>query len=72
MIVPELTLNLAVLDPDAADDVIAAHPEIARWVIGGHSLGGTFAARYANEHRETVSGLVLWAAYHTRRHQQIP
>jgi len=49
VIVPELTLNLAVLDPDAADDVIAAHPEIARWVIGGHSLGGTFAARYAND-----------------------
>jgi dienelactone hydrolase len=63
VIVPELTLNLAVLDADAVDDVIAAHPEIEQWVIGGHSLGGTIAASYAGEHRDTISGLVLWAAY---------
>ncbi len=63
VVVPELALNLAVLDQDAADDVIAAHPDIERWVIGGHSLGGTFAAGYAGEHREIISGLVLWAAY---------
>jgi dienelactone hydrolase len=63
VVVPELTLNLAVLDADAADDIIADHPEIERWVIGGHSLGGTIAATYAGEHRESISGLVLWAAY---------
>ena len=63
VIVPDLTLNLAVLDAEAADDVIAAHPEIERWVIGGHSLGGTIAASYADQHRSTISGLVLWAAY---------
>lgn len=63
VVVPELTLNLAVLDSDAADGVIADHPEIDRWVIGGHSLGGTIAANYAAEHRATISGLVLWAAY---------
>lgn len=63
VIVPELTLNLAVLDADAADDAIVAHPEIERWVIGGHSLGGTIAATYAGDHRETISGLVLWASY---------
>ena len=63
VVVPELTLNLAVLDANAADDVIAAHPDIERWVIGGHSLGGAMAARYAGDHRETISGLVLWAAY---------
>lgn len=63
VVVPDLTLNLAVLDADAADDVIAAHPEIDRWVIGGHSLGGAIAASYAVDHPETVAGLVLWAAY---------
>lgn len=63
VVVPELTLNLAVLDANAADDVIAAHPEIERWVIGGHSLGGTMAASYVGDHRDTISGLVLWAAY---------
>lgn len=62
-VVPEVTLNLAVLDQDAADDVIAAHPDIERWVIGGHSLGGTIAASYLADHPESISGLVLWAAY---------
>ena len=63
VVVPELTLNLAVLDPNAADDVIASHPEVERWVIGGHSLGGAMAAGYASDNRDAISGLVLWAAY---------
>lgn len=63
VVVPQLTLNLAVLDANAADDIVAAHPEIDRWVIGGHSLGGTMAAGYALENPESMSGLVMWAAY---------
>jgi pimeloyl-ACP methyl ester carboxylesterase len=39
--------NLAVLDENAADGVAADYPEIDRWYIGGHSLGGAMAARYA-------------------------
>jgi pimeloyl-ACP methyl ester carboxylesterase len=63
VVIPELTLNLAVLDIEAADDVIASHPDIDAWVVGGHSLGGSMAARYVSDHRQTISGLVLWAAY---------
>lgn len=58
-----MPLNLAVFDPDAAADVIAAHPEIERWVVGGHSLGGAMAARFAFKHPDAVRGLVLWASY---------
>jgi hypothetical protein len=61
-IVP-MPLSLAVLNPDAAKDVITAHPEIKNWIIGGHSLGGVMAANYAYSHPGDVSGLVLWAAY---------
>jgi hypothetical protein len=61
-IVP-MPLNLAVIAPDRANEVIAAYPDIARWAVGGHSLGGAMAARYARAHAETVDGLVLWAAY---------
>src|SRR5205085_11344268 len=43
--------------------VIAAHPEITRWAVGGHSLGGAFAANFAYHHPGAVAGLVLWAAY---------
>lgn len=63
VVVPELTLNLAVLDASVAADVIAAHPDVDRWVVGGHSLGGAMAAGFAEDRRDDVSGLVLWAAY---------
>lgn len=55
--------NLAVFKPDAADAVIAAHPEIQHWAIGGHSLGGAMAANYAYTRPDAVEGLILWAAY---------
>ena len=58
-----MPFGLAALAPDAADAVIAAHPEIDRWVIGGHSLGGAMAAQYASGHDDVIDGLVLWAAY---------
>lgn len=55
--------GLSVLDPNAADGVIEAHPEIDRWVIGGHSLGGAMAAQYADGHADSIGGLALWAAF---------
>jgi dienelactone hydrolase len=58
-----MPLALAVLAPDEALDVMAANPTISSWVIGGHSLGGAMAARFAYTHPEDVDGLVLWAAY---------
>lgn len=64
VIVP-MPLNLAVFGADKAADVIAAHPEVARWAIGGHSLGGAMAANFVAKNPETVEGLVLWAAYPT-------
>jgi hypothetical protein len=61
-VVPSMPFGLAVLAPDTADDIIAAHPEIESWVIGGHSLGGAMAAQYADGTDE-IEGLALWAAY---------
>jgi ABC-type transport system substrate-binding protein len=58
-----MPFGLAVLSPDAADGVIAAHPEIEHWIIGGHSLGGAMAAQHADGHDDVIDGLVLWAAY---------
>lgn len=61
-IVP-MPLDLAFFDLDAAREVISAHPEIDRWAVGGHSLGGAMAARFAHRNPDLISGLVLWAAY---------
>ena len=62
VIVP-MPLNLAVLNANAAADVVAAYPDIQHWVVGGHSLGGAMAANFAKKHPGEVDGLVLWAAY---------
>lgn len=63
VVIPSMPLNLAVFAPEVASQIIAAYPEVDCWVIGGHSLGGAMAARYAYRHPQTVQGLVLWAAY---------
>jgi hypothetical protein len=61
--VVRMPLSLAVFGIDRADGVIAAHPAVRHWVVGGHSLGGSMAASYARSHTESVRGLALWAAY---------
>ncbi len=56
--------NLAVLDSKAANAVIGdTDDDIDRWVIGGHSLGGAMAASYAEQPRDELFGLLLYAAY---------
>ncbi len=61
-VIAPMPFGLAVLDANAADAIIEAHPEIDRWVIGGHSLGGAMAAQYSQGNDE-IDGLALWAAY---------
>lgn len=63
VIIPDMPLNLAIFAMNQADEIIAAHPEIEKWVIGGHSLGGSMAAEYAKNHLETIDGLILFASY---------
>jgi hypothetical protein len=63
VIIVPMPLNLAVFASDAAADVIAAHPDVSHWAIGGHSLGGAMAARFAYGHPAEVQGLALWGAY---------
>jgi len=58
-----MPLDLAVLAPDRADAVVAAFPEIRKWVIGGHSLGGAMAGHYVRRHPGKMAGLLLWDAY---------
>jgi len=62
-VIVDMPLNLAVFDPDRASQVIASHPEIINWAIGGHSLGGSMAANFAANPMNGVEGLVLWASY---------
>ena len=63
-VIPKMPLNLAVLDMDAAEDILSMYPEIDTWYIGGHSLGGSMAASYAAD-SDTFAGLILLASYST-------
>ncbi len=62
-VVVPMPLSLAVLNPDAAADVINAYPRIQNWAVGGHSLGGAMAASFIYSQPEQAQGLVLWASY---------
>jgi pimeloyl-ACP methyl ester carboxylesterase len=62
VIVP-MPLALAVFAPDKALEVLDSYPSTPAWAVGGHSLGGAMAARFAYTHPDAVDGLVLWAAY---------
>jgi dienelactone hydrolase len=59
--IPEMPLNVALLDTDAAERIRTRHPSIQTWFVGGHSLGGVAACQYASSH--SVQGLVLFASY---------
>ncbi|GAB2567971.1 hypothetical protein GCM10009593_01120 [Microlunatus antarcticus] len=54
--------GFSIFDRDHATKVIENHPEVGHWAIGGHSLGGTVAASYAEDDRR-VEGLLLLASY---------
>ncbi|PJF34953.1 MAG: alpha/beta hydrolase [Candidatus Thermofonsia Clade 1 bacterium] len=62
VIVP-MPLNLAILNVNAADAIIERYPNIRVWAIGGHSLGGAMAARYAAQNAGKVQGLAVIASY---------
>jgi pimeloyl-ACP methyl ester carboxylesterase len=60
---PKMPLSLAVFDVNAADKVVAAHPEVPLWGIGGHSLGGAMAAQCFSDRPGRFVGLALVATY---------
>ena len=61
----EMPFRLAVLDMNAAAGIPEAFPEVERWYMGGHSLGGSMAASYLASHTEDFAGLILLGAYST-------
>ena len=61
----EMPFHLAVFDMDAAEEIPQQYPEIERWYIGGHSLGGSMAAAYVSECPDAFEGLVLLGSYST-------
>lgn len=66
VVITPMPLDLAVFGINSADAVIEAHPEVERWALAGHSLGGSMAAQYIAGHAGNlgkIRGLALWASY---------
>ncbi|MCU4719670.1 alpha/beta fold hydrolase [Halapricum hydrolyticum] len=62
VVVVKMPLNLAVFEQGAASRVIETH-DVQQWYVGGHSLGGAMACRYAEKNPGRVSGVVLFGSY---------
>jgi hypothetical protein len=62
VIVP-MPLNLAVFAPGKANEVIQAYPMVTTWSIGGHSLGGAMAGKFAFDNPSAIQAVFLLAAY---------
>ena len=63
-----MPLRMAVLGAGKAAKVITANPQITRWIIGGHSMGGAIAAGFACKHQDELSGLFMLGSYAARMH----
>ncbi len=58
-----MPMEFALFGYNRASDTIAAHPEITRWVLIGHSMGGAMAGTFVANHPDAVAGLIFWDAY---------
>lgn len=62
-ILVHMPFNMAVLDSNAAENIIKEFTEIDYWYIAGHSMGGAMASDFASKHKQQVDGLILMGAY---------
>lgn len=67
VVIPKQPLGIGFLAMGAFESARDAYPDIERWIVAGHSLGGTVAAMDAEEHDgddvAPVAGLLLYASY---------
>ncbi len=63
VVIVKQPFDIGLLATPAPQSFVDEHPEVQAWAVGGHSLGGVAAARFALDHPRLVKGLVLWASY---------
>ena len=62
-ILVHMPFRMAIFDANAAEDVMEQFPDIQRWYIAGHSMGGAMASQFASSHPDQADGLILLGAY---------
>lgn len=63
VIILKVSSNLAILNTQKASSIIQEFPNIRRWIVGGHSLGGSTACIDISKNPDSFAGLFLLAAY---------
>jgi pimeloyl-ACP methyl ester carboxylesterase len=63
IVVVRMPLEFAFMAPNSALDVPPAFPDVTRWAIVGHSLGGAMAGQFVSAHPEAMQGLVIWDSF---------
>ncbi|MDN6004814.1 MAG: alpha/beta hydrolase [Enterococcus sp.] len=58
----KMPLDLAVLAPDRGEKVLKEQPK-RPFIMGGHSLGGVMASRFAKDHSDNLKGVFFLASY---------
>ena len=61
IVIVDPLFNMALFDPRDVDDLIAEVPDVTKWSLAGHSLGGVKACMVAEHPR--VKNLILFASY---------
>ena len=63
VIVPSMPINMAIFDTNVAKEIINHFSGVEKWVIAGHSVGGTSAAIFTSKNPDMIDGLAIWASY---------
>ena len=65
VVITEPTLNLAFFDTRPLSEFTADAPDVDRWFVGGHSLGGVRACQLAADEQAEppVEGVILFGSY---------
>lgn len=58
-----MPFHMAIFDTDAALGIMEQFPEFTHWYVGGHSMGGAMASRFAADHPQLTEGVILLGAY---------
>ena len=61
--IPKMPFNMAFFGINRAGNIIKDNPDISKWYMAGHSLGGSMAAKFTSKNQDIIDGLILLASY---------
>ncbi|MED3787704.1 alpha/beta hydrolase [Peribacillus frigoritolerans] len=63
VVIPNVRFIFALFDKNKATEAKDTYPEVEKWYVAGHSLGGVAASAFAYENPKEVEGIILLGSY---------